>query len=361
MLPTRTTCLLLTATALTPLATAQTYEVAPATYANDDAIAFNWIAGASREVRQQILVGEAHLQNLIGEDLLAFEFRRTAKNETYAAGACQMTVQLSISPRDPVETAAQLSANVGPNPIQVFNGQVDFPNSPPEPGPTVAWTADNTVRVPFTTAYTYNGGTLCIDIVGIPIAGQQANWWMADAMFEDVPGTTTDLGGGCGAYGGPSRAWAHVDERSLTVGGNVHMSAYGDPFGFAIAAIGQSNTVGTPLWMLGFPADPSCQLHLSTLDSLMPAVFMPDPHPSLVNRGGRADLYLQVPANTMLLGASLTTQWFDWNQVATSNAIEWTLASQVPTLDMALVEAHPTQTHGQVTNFIAPVLRFEYQ
>lgn len=361
MQTTTTPCLLLAAALFAPLATAQNHTVVPAAYTSDDAIAFNWLAGASRNVHQQILVGPSHLAGLVGTSLTAIELRRTAADETYAPGSCQMTVTLSIAPHAPLETRSALAQNVGPTPVQVFSGTVAFPSSPPELGPSVAWDADNVVRIPFSTPFAYAGGTLCIDVQGTAVIGQEANWWMVDAMFEDVPGTTNDLGGGCGSYGGPTRSWSHVDERSLVVGGYVHMHAFGDPFGLAIAAIGQKSTTGTPLWMLGFNAAPSCELHLSTLDALLPAVFLPDSHPSLVSRGGRADVYLHVPSNPLLLGVTLATQWLDWNQTATSNAIEWSLAAAMPTLDMSLVEADPADTTGNVTAFIAPVLRFEHQ
>lgn len=83
--------------------------------------------------------------------------------------------------------------------------------------------------------------------------------------------------------------------------------------------------------------------------------------PELAARGGRADLELPIPALPALLGVTLTTQWFDWTQQATSDAIEWTIAPTLPTLDMALVEGHPSEATGLATPHIAPVLRFEFQ
>ena len=57
----------------------------------------------------------------------------------------------------------------------------------------------------------------------------------------------------------------------------------------------------------------------------------------------------------------MTTQWFDLTQLATSNAITWTVAGSIPSLDMALVEGHPSLATGNVTNYLAHVLRLEYQ
>ena len=47
--------------------------------------------------------------------------------------------------------------------------------------------------------------------------------------------------------------------------------------------------------------------------------------------------------------------------MATSNAIQWTIASAVPTLDMALVEGHPSAAGGEVSVHLAHVMRFEFQ
>ena len=45
---------------------------------------------------------------------------------------------------------------------------------------------------------------------------------MADAAEEVLQGmTTTNLGPGCGGYGGPQRLWSHADRRSLVAGGTA--------------------------------------------------------------------------------------------------------------------------------------------
>ncbi|MFK7742307.1 MAG: hypothetical protein AB8H80_18480 [Planctomycetota bacterium] len=341
-------------------ATAQSQLTAPATHAGSDAVSFNWIAGADAEVRQQTLVGASHLQPLAGQSIHAIELRRNANSETFAGGTCHMTVTLSIAPHAPVSCSSTFANNVGSQPIQVFDGNVTIPTSPPS-GPTAGWTPTNTVRIPLTTPYAYTGGVLCVDVVGTPIAGQHASWWMADASFEDIAGQTVDLGGGCGTYGGPSSSWSYVAPRSLTPGGYVQMIAHGQPGGLAFAMIGPGMATGTPLQALGFPAPSSCSLQLGAIDLMLPTTFVPDPEPMLVHRGGLATVELNVPAIPQALGFSMATQWFDWSQGVTSNAIEWTLAASIPSLDMALVEGHPDDAKGNATNFIAHVMRFEYQ
>ncbi len=345
-------------------APAQQHLVVPAGYATADAVSYNWIAGASRDVRQQTLIGAGHLTPLVGRTLTALELRRTAANETYDGGTADLTVTLSISPNTPLGASSTFAANAGTTTVQVFSGPVAFPTSPPiagGAGSPVAWTQNNVVRIPLTTPFVYNGGTLCIDVLGQAVPGQEANWWMADAEFEDLQGMTTDLGGGCGAYGGPAREWSYVEPRSLLPGAYAHFFAYGPPMSLAIAAFGTRSAAGVPLSLLGLPAPTGCDLHLATVDGLLATVLLPDPHPALVDRGGRADIELKLPGDPSALGVTMTTQWLEWSQMATSNAIEWTVAASVPTLDMALCEGDPSEAQGNLTVHLAHVWRFEFQ
>ncbi|HEB53116.1 MAG TPA: hypothetical protein ENI87_07680 [bacterium] len=342
----------------------QQHLVVPSAYATNDAISFNWIAGASRDVRQQTLIDASRLAPMLGRDITAIEFRRTAANEVYQGGSANMTVTLSIAPHTPLACSSSFAANIGTNPVQVFNGTVTFPSSPAiaaGPGAAVSWSTQNVVRVPFATPFSYTGGTLCVDIVGLAIPGQEANWWMADAEFEDLPGTVTDVGAGCGAYGGVQSRWAHAARRSLVPGGYAHMFAYGTPYGLAIAAIGDRSPVGMPMSAVGFQSPAGCNLFLSNVYYLEPHVFVPDPEPALVDRGGRADVEIKIPALPASLGFQATTQWIDWSQMASSNAIEWTVAAAIPSLGMALVEGAAQEATGNVTAHLAHVLRFEYQ
>ncbi|HEB52966.1 MAG TPA: hypothetical protein ENI87_06915 [bacterium] len=339
----------------------QSLTVVPAANATADALRFCALPGATSPFRHQVLIGASHLASLVGQDILAIEFRRSAADETYVGGAIQMTVDLSISPNTPLESSATFSQNVGAATASgpEFSGTVTIPTSPPEVGPNVAWDADNTVRIALTTPFHYAGGTLCIDMVGTPVSGQELHWWMADAAFEDVSGTTVDLGGGCGAYGGSQSSWSFVASRSLIPGGYAQFFAFGSPYGLALAAHGSRSPIGTPLSLLGFNAQPGCELFLSTLDVLTPTVFLPDP--ALPERGGRADIEFKVAPDPAVLGFTMTTQWLDWSQMATSNAVEWTVAASIPTLDMALIEGHPQSATGSVAAAMSYVVRFEHQ
>lgn len=352
-----------TAALLSPALAAQTpaHIVVPAAHATTDAISHIWLPGASRDARQQTLVGQGQLTALIGHTITALELRRNAANETYHGGAADLSLTLSIAPHSPLDCSEQFAANIGPTPTQVFAGSVALPTSPPQIGPTVAWSPDNTVRIQLQTPFLYLGGTLCIDLVGHPITGQNANWWMADAAFEDLEGTTHDLGGGCGNYGGADHDWSRVTSRSLLPGGYAEMSAYGTPNALTLTALGLPNPVGVPLSALGFPAGPGCDLHLASLDALFLSWFVPVIDPIVPVNFGETYLNLKLPGTTAAVGLSLTTQWIDLAQMATSNAIEWTIASSVPTLDMAFLEADPSESSAHVSVHCAHVWRFEYQ
>ena len=65
---------------------AQQTLVAPAAYTSTDAIAYEWVAGASRPLRQQTLIGASHLAAMVGHNITSIELRRNAANETYAGG-----------------------------------------------------------------------------------------------------------------------------------------------------------------------------------------------------------------------------------------------------------------------------------
>ena len=339
---------------------AQSHLVVPAAYTSTDAISYEWIAGASRDLRQQTLIGASHLQSLVGQTLTAIELRRTNANEIYLGGATDLTVTLSISPNQPLSCSQSFADNVGPTPTQVWSGPVTLPTSPATTSPNISWTANNTLRIAFTTPFDYQGGTLCIDVVGHPIAGQNANWWMADAEFEDLYGAVVEIGTGCGAYGGPQHQWSHIADRTLLPGASARFFAYGPPNSFGICAFGSPNPTGVPLWAIGIPT-PGCSLNLASLDVLELAMFEPQTHPLLAASGGIAEVRVRIPNNPSVFGFTLATQWLEWSQLVTSNTLQWTVASSIPQLNMALVEGHPSAATGELSVHLAPVFRFEFQ
>ena len=334
----------------------------PVAFTNVDAVSYEWIAGASRNLRQQTLVGASHLQGLLSHDLTAIEFRRTDANEVYAGGAATMSVVLSTSPHDPLTCSDVYAQNVGTNAVSVFTGPVALPTSPATTGSPIPWVPSNIVRIAFSQPFHYSGGTLCVDITGTRMIGQEANWWMADAVFENVAGTTAEIGTGCGAYGGPQGQWSNVAARSLVPGGHGRLFAYGPPYSVSFVVFGAPSPTPIPLATFGIPT-PNCYCHLQpgTIVGSVVVPFVPELVPAVQYRGGVADFRLYLPNQSWMFGVQLTTQWFELSQMATSNAITWTVAGAMPTLDMALIEGDPGDATGEVSVHLAHVLRFEYQ
>jgi hypothetical protein len=360
----RTSILMTAVLAAVVHAQAPQHVVVPASAATADANSFEWVAGASSPLRQQNLIAASHLIALVGRTLTALEFRRTAVDEVYDGASLSLHVTMSHAPHGPLEAHNDFASNVGANATTVFQGTLTLPTSPAVPagpGAPVAWSANNVLRIPFTTPFVYNGGPLCVDVVGTPVAGQSTSWWMADAVFEPIAGAVSDLGGGCGAYGGAQKRWSYASARSLLPGAYAHFEAYGPPGSLGLCVFGHRAPQPIPLALLGFPSPAGCDLMLGVIDMLVPAPFVPDANPGLLHRGGLASVELRVPNSAAVFGATLTTQWFEWTQQATSNALEWTVASAAPSLGMALLEGHPQETTGTLSVHLAHVLRFEAQ
>lgn len=346
-------------TIATGLRAQASFTVVPPQHAAVDANHQTGVPGVVDQ-RTQILVGASQLTTMIGQSIQAIELRRSAADETFAGGAINLTVNISVAPHTPLDCSATFSQNIGANPTAVFSGLVNVPTSPAITGTAVAWTPNNVVRVPVVPPYQYNGGPLCIDIVGHPVAGQEVQWWAADATYQQLPGTTSDLGGGCSSNPASLGNWSSIETHSLVTGGHARMLAFGSPYGLAIAAIGPQSAP-IPLTTLGFNPPGACALRVFPLVILIPTLFIPDPDPAFAASGGIADILVKIPNIPAAQGFTLTTQWFDWTQQATSNAIKWTIAASVPSLDMASIEGHALDTEGNASVHIAPVIRFEHQ
>lgn len=342
------------------LAQAPQHVVAPAAYAATDAISVLWIPGSLDESRQQTLVGASHLTTCVGRALVALELRRSASAEACAGGAADLSITLSTSPSRPLHASAVFTANVGVDAVTVFRGTVAVPDSPGEPGPAVSWAANNTVRIAFQQPFVYQGGTLCLDVVGRTVAGRQTGWWMADAVFEDLAGTAHEVGAGCGPYGGPSARWSWTHVRKLVPGNHARFLASGPHQSFGVAAFGMRSSLPLPLTAFGLPS-PNCQLHLGTVDILLPAVFVPEVLPALQAGPAMAIVGFWVPDHSAVFGTTMTTQWFEWSQLATSNAVEWSIAATIPVTDLTTIEGVPASPVGNVAVGHAHVLRFEVQ
>lgn len=340
---------------------AQQHLVVPQAYDTVDAPAYGWVAGASRDVRQQTLIGASHLSALVGKAITAIRLRRHAANEHYLGGVANLTVNLSTAHNTPLDCSNVFAANASAPAQPNFSGQVTLPTSPATSSQSVPWSPDNVIHIQLANPFTYTGGTLCVDVTGHPVSGLNADWWMADLALEDISGTTNNLGGGCGIYGGANKEWSHASWRSLIAGGYARFFANGTPNGLALAAFGPSSPSGVPLAVTGLPAASGCDLWLSSVQAILPTIFAPPQEPADLPFGGEAEVQFKLPNSATVLGVSMTTQWIDWSQMATSNAIEWTVSPSTPTLDMALIEGAAGDPTGLAAPYMGHVFRFEYQ
>lgn len=348
------TQVILTVAASVTVANAQNpqFTVVPAAYATVDAPGMLWVPGASKALRQQQILNASLLQGMIGKSLTALEFRRNAEAEAFQAGALSLTVSLSITTNSAQSTSSTFAHNIGASPVQVFSGQLQLPASPATTTP--GWTAANTLRIPFQSSFDYQGGNLCIDILGSPLAGQAAGWWPCDADQASVTSTVVDLGGGCGAYGGPLHRWSTAEARTLVPGGEGSFFAFGPLASFGIVAFGTEYPVGWPLAMALPAAPPSCTMFVEEPLALAVVMFADD-----APADPRADYLLRIPNTPSITGASLTTQWVEWTQQASSNALTWTVGS-APTIQMAHVDGYATDATGVLFVDLAHVVRFEH-
>lgn len=330
---------------------AQSHHVIPSAYASIDANGLASIPGATLELREQTIIGAAHLTQLIGKQLTAIEFRRNATSTNFDSGAAQLTISISSMMAPTYDCSRNFALNVAGNVVQVFSGQITLPASPATVGSNVAWTSANTVKIVFQTPFSYNGGRLCVDISGVAAPGLEAENWIADARGEDARGTVQNIGGGCGNYG----HHAYVDEYGLVVGSSAKFSTLGTPNFVGLAMTGHSGP-GMPLALLGFAPPGNCNLMLSTLDIVTPIALTNFLSPTI----GYGSWTLDLPNNPALQGLGFTTQWFDWATEATTDALSWTIGA-APSLDMATIEGNAQSVTGRVIANMAHVLRFEYQ
>ena len=350
---------------------AQQHLTVPSAHDAQDAPACIGLAGSGSNLRQQVIIGANHLLPLVGHTLSAIEFRRNLEEETFIGGSCNIAVTLATSITTPQNAAHTFSAHLGSNSVLVHSGSVTFPTSPGStmlPAPiNPAWTTNNTIRIPFSTTFTYNGGPLIIDFIGTESA-QGPGWWLMDAASEDVEGTIRSLGTACSDFSPPppnmpEQDTAFVSPRDLVGCGTINFLGQGVPYHLAVLVLGAPSGSPIPLTQLGLPAAQgfSCQIDPTMILASLVTLFMPCANPIIPSYIGVATADLKLPAETWLLSMSLGSQWIELPTLKTSNGIELTIANQLPTLDMALIVGSPSETQGEVNLQVSPVIRFEYQ
>lgn len=346
------------ALAFASFVSAQQHLVVPSGFANQDGNGRELVPGFVGSGREQLLVGASHLSAMVGKTIQAIEFRRHNFDAAFVGAAANVSVTMSISPQSPLQTSSVFAQNAGPNPVQVFQGQVTAPSSPqPAANATIGWTNDNIVRVVFQTPFLYQGGTLCIDIAGVEVPQLPYARWTADAVFVPSDATVVDLGPGTGPHANHLGQWSFVGSSELSAGSHAEMLAVGGPYTFCVAMLGHAAPFPVPLNALGIGA-PGAMCYLDEIYLSQLTVLAPPPVPGLVLGVGHWDLWL--PNQPWILGAELASQWLElpgWN---VSNGIRFTVATAMPTLDMAMVTGGIADPEGTRTVNLAHIVRFEH-
>lgn len=197
---------------LSSLAAAQSYVTVPAAADARDGTGVGWVPGFERPGRIQFLIGEPLLVGALGRELRAMTFRRDGFEPARLAGQADLEVSLSTRPTlDPLDVSTRFVANRGV-PTMVFQGRVALPASPRLAQRDAAgWNTPHAVTITFAQPWTYPGGTLCIEVVGEPVAGATSPAWSIDLEVEATTGQRFVLGSGCGAVAARSVPQATVD------------------------------------------------------------------------------------------------------------------------------------------------------
>lgn len=337
---------------------AQQHHVVPAGYDNQNGDCRELVPGIVASGREQLLIGQSQLTALVGKTLQAIEFRRHKFLEPFPSGSSNVTVTLSIAPMSPLASSQSFAANIGPNPVQVFTGQIQAPTSPtPLPNAQIAWTPDNIVRIAFQTPFLYQGGTLCVDMSGTKVTNQSSAIWTADAASQTADSVVTDLGPGTGPTCNADGDWSSVYESELSAGSHVFMSACGLPYTLCVAMLGHPSPFPIPLNALGIGA-PGANCYLDEIYQSQLSVLVPPAAPGCTSAFAHWELWL--PNQPWILGAELASQWLElpgWN---VSNGIKWTVATSMPALDMAMVVGELAGVAGRRSVNVAHIVRFEY-
>ncbi len=346
------------ALAFASFVSAQQHLVVPSGFANQDGNGRELVPGFVGSGREQLLVGASHLSALVGKTIQAIEFRRHNFDAAFVGASANVAVTLSVAPHAPLETSSVFAQNVGPNPVQVFQGPVAAPSSPqPAANAAIGWTNDNIVRIAFQTPFLYQGGTLCIDISGAEVPQMPLARWTADAARMASDATVVDLGPGTGPHANAIGQWSFVGSAELSAGSHAQMSAVGAPYSFCVAMLGHAAPFPVPLNALGIGA-PGAMCYLDEIYLSQLTVLAPPPIPGLMLGVGHWDLWL--PNQPWILGAELASQWLElpgWN---VSNGIRFTVATAMPTLDMAMVIGGLAEPDGTRKVNLAHIVRFEY-
>ncbi len=337
---------------------AQGYVYVPAITASADGNAGGRLPGLRPTYRAQAIVGVSHLRSLAAP-IVALAVRRDGQYvDPIEGGRSRFTLRVSDLGAAPALTRDLFAANHASPPVQVFDGDVDYPaapaiSSPDQPG----WSTGNVVDLPFVRPFVYRGGSLCIEIEGSSVS-TGAGPWPVDFVADFVArGSEQALGAGCGG----STNGIAGQPATLTVGSTTRVFTWGQPGTPAFLMIGLQ-PLGAPLDALGAPG---CFLHVVpelTLTAWLSA-------PTRSDLPGHVPFALHVPGDGSLLSGTFLVQAGNFElrppftnsaHLTTSQGLSLRIGPTVPSLDAAVVESRhvfPYPDSGYVDLTRAPVLR----
>jgi hypothetical protein len=352
---------------LAALCAAQQSLVIPPAHSTLDAPSKRWTAAATAGLRQQILIDAAHLTPLAGRLIDSVSWRRDADyKETLTGGQTHVTVRVSTSPlASSADARDDMTQNAGVDELLVFQGIVDAPASPAVTGASVPWDPQNAIELRFVPPFPYAGGTLCIDVTGLPTAATTSHFWPADARSDHAEGSVRDVGASCQDQNlvplTNGTASHTVAAQELVLGSSALAFARATPFAMASLLIGLGER--TPPLDLAPIGARGCALLVEPLAALPPRAVSGPIQPAHRPIGGYVAEPLFLPLDQRLYGARFATQWVEWNgpRIATTNAQVCTVASTLPAFGMALVSARfegtTAPSRGLVDRRTVPVVR----
>ncbi|MEZ5962203.1 MAG: hypothetical protein R3F56_00025 [Planctomycetota bacterium] len=346
--------------AIPPCAAAQATVTIPAEYADREAPYVMEAAGFSQAFRQQIMLRADELAGLRGHALTSLTFRRDVQLPVpLRSGVTNVVVTLSEGAPHPSTASPLFADNRGPEPREVFRGELTLPASPaPSRPPTPSWADPQAVEIAFATPFEYHGGHLCIEIDGRPVPGKQPPAWPIDATTWSVGGATTFVGRSC-----DQRLQAMVILKDPTPGSSLTLFASGPAQTIAVCLLGTE--LGEPLQLTHasrsnpFP----CQVHVAPF--AVPGYVFPRVKLEQITR---VEMALPLPLETCLFSRTLAVQWLQMPNLETGIGMASThlqtvrLADHMHSYPGAMVRsgiAPPKQfpEKGEVFQFQMPVLR----
>jgi hypothetical protein len=321
------------------------------------------LPGVWQARRAQILLPAARLTALANHTVEALTFRRDGRlSASLPGGSFDLTLRLATSPRAPREASPAFADNLA-NTTTVFTGRIAVPAAPPISGSASFNDPLQTIHIPFTVGFAYTAGTLVLDLHGNNPSAPN-DLWPIDYALDRHNAVASTRGVGCGRWSAPRGETAAVAHEQLLPGGTARFVTWTNAYSPALLILG---VIPTSFDLSAFGAT-GCHLYADPMVTLLTAA---------ADRGsgpGIANLRLQLPAVDQLLGSSLIAQWAHLEVgtasnplgLTTSNALDLTLATSLPTLGSAMVTSLPTTgqaipTHGDVSFSRAPVLRLSYR